>query len=67
MDCVKWFTIYVNTLLATGLGSILRALGLGKKARMSPLERERRSYTEQVRRELLALKEKGISIPVFTL
>jgi len=34
---------------------------------MSPFERERRSYSEEVRRELLKLKEKGLSIPVFTL
>jgi len=54
-------------LLAMGLGTILRALGLGKKARISPFERERRSYSEEVRRELLKLKEKGLSIPVFTL
>ena len=54
-------------LLATGLGNVLRALGLGKKARVSPFERERRTYNEEVRRELLKLKEKGLSIPVFTL
>ena len=54
-------------LLATGLGNVLRALGLGKKARVSPFERERRTYNEEVRRELLKLKAKGLSIPVFTL
>lgn len=53
--------------LALGLGSILRALGLGKKARVSPFERERRMYEADVRKELLKLKEKGLSIPVFTL
>lgn len=54
-------------LLASGLGNVLRALGLGKKARVSPFDRERRSYEQDVRRELLKLKEKGLSIPVFTL
>jgi hypothetical protein len=34
---------------------------------VSPFERERRTYTEEVRREFLKLKEKGLSIPVFTL
>jgi hypothetical protein len=50
-----------------GLGNILRTLGLGKKVRISPFERERRSYEQDVRKELLKLKEKGLSIPVFTL
>lgn len=50
-----------------GLGNLMKALGLGKKTRVSPFERERRSYSEEVRRELLKLKEKGLSIPVFTL
>ncbi len=54
-------------LLATGLGNVLRVLGLGKKARISPFERERHTYEQDVRRELLKLKEKGLSIPVFTL
>lgn len=54
-------------LLAQGLGHILRALGWHKKARISPLERERRTFEADVRRELLKLKEKGINLPVFTL
>lgn len=62
----KEFTGLVR-LPSLGLGHILRALGLGKKARMSPFERERRSYEEDVRKELLELKKKGLSIPVFTL
>mgnify|MGYP001562025839 FL=1 len=62
----KVFTKYMQ-LLALGLGHILRALGFGKKARVSPFERERTLYREDVRRELLKLKEKGLSIPVFTL
>jgi len=57
----------IQLLLATGLGNVLRALGLGKKARVSPFDRERHTYEQDVRRELLKLKEKGLSIPVFTL
>lgn len=66
MMCTKELTIYMK-LLSMGLGTIMRALGLGKKARMSPFEQERRSYEQDVRKELLKLKEKGLSIPVFTL
>lgn len=54
-------------LLTLGLGTVLRGLGLSKKARMSPFEQERRSYEADVRKELLKLKAKGLSIPVFTL
>lgn len=54
--------------LPLGLGQyILRALGLGKKARLSPFEKERKTFETDVRQELLKLKEKGLSIPVFTL
>lgn len=63
----KEFTIRMQHFIASGLGLIARALGMGKKARISPFERERRIYSEDVRRELLKLKEKGLSIPVFTL
>jgi len=50
-----------------GLGHILKALGWGKKARISPFEKERHVFEKDVRREFLKLKEKGLSIPVFTL
>lgn len=53
--------------IALGLGQIIRVLGFGKKTRMSPFERERRTFEAEVRQELLKLKEKGLSIPVFTL
>ncbi len=65
-DFTKEFTGIVIQ-IALGLGNILRALGLGKKARISPFERERRKYEADGRKELLKLKEKGLSIPVFTL
>lgn len=64
----KEFTISMQKLfLALGLGHILRALGFSKKDRVSPFERERKMYQDDVRRELIKLKEKGLSIPVFTL
>lgn len=52
---------------AFGLGHILRALGWQKKGRVSPVEKDRRTFEKDVRQELLKLKEKGIHLPVFTL
>lgn len=52
--------------LALGLGW-LRFLGIGKKSRMSPLTAERERFEREVREQFLKLKEKGISIPIFTL
>ena len=53
----------------------LAQLGLGiqsffkgtKKARVSPATRDRELFEESVKDQLLKLKEKGISIPIFTL
>lgn len=53
--------------LALGLGHAVRALGLGKKARVSPFDRARHSYEADARKEFIELKKKGLSIPVFTL
>ena len=52
--------------------SLLQALGLGKLtrdkgSRVSPIVRERERFEEEVREQFKKLKEKGISIPVFTL
>ncbi|KKU20500.1 MAG: hypothetical protein UX31_C0038G0003 [Candidatus Nomurabacteria bacterium GW2011_GWA1_46_11] len=52
--------------------SLLQALGLGKLARdkssrVSPIVRERERFEAEVREQFKKLKEKGISIPVFTL
>lgn len=47
-----------------GLGS---KLGENSKSRVSPLVRERQRFEEEVRRQFIELKKKGISIPVFTL
>lgn len=47
-----------------GLGS---KLGENSKSRVSPLVRERQRFEEEVRKQFMELKKKGISIPVFTL
>ena len=47
-----------------GLGS---KLGVNSKSRVSPLVRERQRFEEEVRRQFIELKKKGLSIPVFTL
>ncbi len=47
-----------------GLGS---RLGDNSKTRISPLVRERQRFEEEVRKQFMELKKKGISIPVFTL
>ena len=53
-----------KTLLARlGLGTLL---GI-KAERKSPLARERERFEAEVKEQFQKLKEKGISIPVFTL
>ena len=39
----------------------------GKKARVSPLTSERKQFEDDSRAQLLELKKKGLSIPIFTL
>lgn len=51
---------------------LLKQMGLGgsvnaSKVRVSPMVRERVRFEEDVRRQFVELKKKGISIPVFTL
>ena len=48
-----------------GLGT-KRLFGV-KEARVSPLTRDRQKFEEEVRGQFLKLKEKGLSIPIFTL
>ena len=56
--------VNVNTMLhALGLGKLTRDKG----SRVSPIVRERERFEEEVREQFKKLKEKGISIPVFTL
>lgn len=38
-----------------------------KKERISPLTKERVRFEQEVRGQFLKLKEKGLSIPIFTL
>lgn len=53
--------------------TFLQALGLGwmgqknKESCVSPMVRERQRFEAEVREQFKKLKEKGISIPVFTL
>lgn len=49
-----------------GLG-VLSALGIVKKGRISPFEKDRKAFEEEVKAQLLSLKKKGINLPVFTL
>jgi hypothetical protein len=56
-------------MLLKKLGLGLRVL-LGKKrqnTRLSPAREEHERFKREVREQLLKLKEKGLSIPVFTL
>ncbi len=56
-----------------GLGTVSKLLGKafallrGKKERVSPLTKERQRFEEEARGQFLKLKEKGLSIPIFTL
>lgn len=49
-----------------GLGA-KNLLGGGKKGRVSPLVREREGFELEMRDQFLKLKEKGLSIHIFTL
>ena len=51
---------------------LLKQMGFGNggsasKGRISPMVRERVRFEEDVRRQFVELKKKGINIPVFTL
>ncbi len=48
-------------------GYISSLFGHGRKVRKSPLTEERERFELDVRDQLMKLKEKGISIPIFTL
>ena len=51
-------------LLKQGFASLL---GRGKMKRVSPLAAERMRFEREVHEQFVKLKEKGLSIPVFTL
>jgi hypothetical protein len=42
-------------------------MGWGKTKRLSPLAQERIRFEQEVHEQFVKLKEKGLSIPVFTL
>ncbi len=53
-----------------GMKKLLAFLGLGpqgKRSRVSPLTEERVRFEKDVHEQFVKLKEKGLSIPVFTL
>jgi hypothetical protein len=52
-------------IIARGIYSLL--FGGGKKSRVSPLSRERERFEEEAKDQFQKLKDKGLSIPVFTL
>lgn len=52
------------TAFSRGLASLL---GRGRVIRQSPLAVERKRFESEVHEQFVKLKEKGISIPVFTL
>jgi hypothetical protein len=49
-----------------GLG-LARIIGIAPKKRVSPLVEERESFERDMKEQFLKLKEKGLSIPIFTL
>ncbi len=50
-----------------GVRGYVSSLLNGKKHRVSPLVEERESFEREVKDQFLKLKEKGLSIPIFTL
>lgn len=48
-------------------GYLASLFGQGRKVRKSPLTQERERFEMDVKDQLLKLKAKGISIPIFTL
>lgn len=48
-------------------GYLASLFGQGRKVRKSPLTEERERFELDVKDQLMKLKEKGISIPIFTL
>lgn len=50
-----------------GVKGYVTSLLNGKKHRVSPLVEERESFEREVKDQFLKLKEKGLSIPIFTL
>lgn len=66
INVFEWDVGIKQLLAQLGLGqsSLLRR---GKRQRTSPLTEERMRFEKEVREQFVKLKEKGLSIPVFTL
>ncbi len=59
---VRWLNRCMN------VKSLLQRLGLGARVqRESPVARERKQFEADVKDQFKKLKDKGLSIPVFTL
>ena len=66
MGLDKVFLTWLNSCMSIKL--LLQRLGIGAKAeRKSPIARERERFEEEVKEQFKKLKDKGISIPIFTL
>ena len=74
--CITWLHDYVMEKLphknwGSGksgvMGYITRALGLGVKKRVSPATQDAKRFERDAREQFVQLKNKGLSIPVFTL
>lgn len=65
-QCVYHDSVLGKLLDQLGLG-LSNVLGKNKKQRESPVTRERVRFEQEVKEQLVALKKKGLSIPVFTL
>ncbi len=48
-------------------GYILSLFGRERQVRLSPSTQERERFEEEVKDQFIKLKEKGLSIPIFTL
>ena len=61
--CLNEYMNVKTLLVRLGLGALIGA----KTERKSPITREREKFEEEVKEQFQKLKEKGLSIPVFTL
>ena len=66
MGLDKGFSKCLNSCMS--IKNIFQKLGLaGKSERKSPIAREREQFEAGVKEQFQKLKDKGISIPIFTL
>ena len=77
MECFTCLNKYMSSLPQYKLGfwprlagyshGLASLLGRGRVVRQSPLAAERKRFEKEVHEQFVKLKEKGLSIPVFTL